>query len=395
MEILTLISLGLSIYTLIRLNKIESIYNPKPSSSTQMQSVEKKTSNTDVVTTAVASPIKAVEPSGLEKLWKWYTHEWPLKTGALFILLGFIWLVVYAFLNNWIGPVGRITFGMISGIAILYGGDRRIRVSVSQGITLVGLGAAIMIVSTYAGRTLYEMYSPLVALSLISLTMILTAAISLKHNQMSLAIASLIIGGVAPILIGSQEKSIVGLYGYLLAITIGVIWMVRYSKWNIILLLNLGIVTIYSLEYFFARAQYNYSTLVPQDVMWLQFFAITFISLFFLSTLISIVNNKKASALDLQSAVGVGLFTLGWINGLVLADFKSLVTVGVAVIYAGASYAVFVQTKLKGPVFAYTTVAMLLLAVATSQAFEGPTLIIAFSMQALLLPIAAVSLFLV
>src|SRR3989338_2255152 len=40
-----------------------------------------------------------VEPSGLEleRFWNWFKADWPLKVGAFLMLLGFVWLVSYAF----------------------------------------------------------------------------------------------------------------------------------------------------------------------------------------------------------------------------------------------------------------------------------------------------------
>lgn len=33
----------------------------------------------------------------------------------MLLLIGFGWLTTYAFLNNWIGPMGRIALGIIAG----------------------------------------------------------------------------------------------------------------------------------------------------------------------------------------------------------------------------------------------------------------------------------------
>ena len=53
---------------------------------------------------ALRSRSKAAKPSGL---WKWLSTDWPMKLGAFLILLAFAWLTSYAFVNNWIGPMGR------------------------------------------------------------------------------------------------------------------------------------------------------------------------------------------------------------------------------------------------------------------------------------------------
>ncbi|MBP7967545.1 DUF2339 domain-containing protein [Candidatus Woesebacteria bacterium] len=396
MEIFTIISLALSIYALVKIGRIES--QLKKTSPQAPDDFSAEQNSTVIETNANIDPAKKLtlqvdEPGTIEKFISWYVKDWPLKTGALFILLGFIWLTTYAFLNNWIGETGRITFGLIAGALILYGGELRLRIVKSQGITLVGLGSSVMVVTVYAAQNLYQMFPPLVALCIIMLVMVLIAVISLRHKQLPLAVMSIIIAGVAPALIGSSEKNIVGLYSYLLAITIGVVWLARYSKWRILLLLSLFIVSIYSLEYFFSNAQTLLSYQTPQDVLMLRFFALTFIGIYFLTTLASIVTNRKATMIDLQSAIAVGLFTMAWINGLVHEEYKAFIIVSASLLFALGSYATFVYTKLKEPVYAYTAVAVVMLAVATGYAFDGPVLAIAFALEAFILPIVAIELF--
>lgn len=395
MEILTLLALGFSIVALYRIKSLDTQIKELRGQPMEKKSVETSTVTNTVSTKSEVTETVSVKPDtselGIDKLLKWYSHEWPLKTGALFILLGFVWLATYAFLNNWIGPTGRITVGIIAGTLILYLGERRMKVVQTQGITLVGLGAAIAIVTVYAAQNVYSMFPPAVALGFIILIMVLTSIISLKHHILSLALVSLLIGGIAPILIGSPDKSIFGLYSYLLALTAGTLWIARYSKWRILTTISLLIVSVYSVEYFFGSAVSLRSHLIPIEFFQVQFFAITFTSIFFFSTLMSLINNENPSKSDLQTAGLLGLFTLGWINGVVSPEFKGLVSVAAALGYTGASYAVFMKTQKKAPVFIYTAVATTLLAVGTSYQFDGPALVIAFSLQALLLPIVGVS----
>src|SRR3990167_3790055 len=82
----------------------------------------------------------------------WISENWLLKLGALLLLIGFGWLVTYAFLNNWIGPMGRIAFGLVAGAGILALGYWRMRTFVTQGAVFVALGAAVILLTTYAAR---------------------------------------------------------------------------------------------------------------------------------------------------------------------------------------------------------------------------------------------------
>jgi uncharacterized membrane protein len=390
--LLSLASFGLSLFLFFRMTDLQETIRQlreekqtKPISD-QSQAIKMPAA----VQQPTATPFpQQLSPNTLERLLAWYKHEWPLKTGALFILLGFVWLVTYAFLNNWIGPIGRITFGIIIGSLTLVFGELRLRKIVSQGITLVGLGAAIVTVTVYAAQEIYTMFPPFVALLFIVAVMVLTTIISLRHMVLSLSIVSLLIGGIAPLLVGSGGQGILMLYGYLLAVVIGVIWIARFSKWNVLTLIALGIVSFYSATYFFDSAKSLQEALLPHEFLGLRFFAITFTSLFFFTTLGSIITNKKASQYDLLAAGAIGFVTFGWINGLVLSEYKSMITLFAALFFSAASYLVFLRTQIRHAVYIYTAIAVVLLGIATGFAFDGPILTIAFSLEAALLFIVA------
>lgn len=393
MEILVIISLIFSIYTYVKLNKLEK--NLIRDKAEKIQMPEQYVANVPLQSvikqdTANHPP---QQPGLLERVWMWYIHEWPLKTGALFILLGFIWLVTYAFMNDWIGPVGRITLGLLSGAIILYGGELRMRKIVSQGITLVGLGAAVMTMTVFAAQEIYQMFPSIVALCLIGLTMVFVAFISLRHTQLSLAVISLFIGLLAPVLIGSRDANIIGLYNYLLVITFSFIWLARFTNWRILTTLALFGISIYSLGTFFNGALLNESDLLPSEFVYMQFVACTLTSAFFLTTILSLIRNKRADLPDLVTASAVGMFSLGWINGLVLEEYKSIVIAICAIFYSLGSYIVYKRTRVIEAVYIYTAIAATMLAIATAYAFDGPILVIAFSMQALMLTIVGVELF--
>ena len=340
--------------------------------------------------TGEAEPVFGKKES-TANIFSWFAHEWPLKTGALLILLGFIWLVTYAFLNNWVGPLGRITFGFLSGSAILYLGEKRLKTVSSQGITMTGLGAAVIMITVYAAQHVYSMFPAPIALLFTSLTMMMTAAVSLKYKVRSLAIFSLAIGGLAPLLIGRAGEGILGLYGYLLAVTAGVIWLAGYSRWKILIFLSMVTISFYSFSYFFPGRIFPGSILLPQEFFYLKFFAVTFSSLYFFTILLSVVS-RKVEVPDLLAAAAHGLFTVGWINGIVLPEYKSAVTLLAAAFYLGATYLVFLRTKVKNALFLYTFISVFLLTLAAVFEFQGPVLVIALSVEAALLPIAALAL---
>ena len=45
----------------------------------------------------------------------WLKEDWLMKLGAFLFIVGFGWFVSYAFANNWVGPFGRISIGIVAG----------------------------------------------------------------------------------------------------------------------------------------------------------------------------------------------------------------------------------------------------------------------------------------
>ncbi|MBP9690934.1 DUF2339 domain-containing protein, partial [Candidatus Woesebacteria bacterium] len=395
MELLAIISIILSLYLFGKVSSLEKkvkvLLNDQlkgaATSSKDIQSPAPITVETKNAPSPAMNEEGNVDP--ISRFFKWYSHEWPLKTGAFFILLGFLWLVTYAFLNNWVGPVGRISFGMIVGMLILFFGEKKLRSVVAQGITLVGLGAGIIVLTTYAAQQVYDMFPPLVALGFIVIVMAFATFVSLKHRVLSLSIASLIIGGVAPLLIGSTENSLINLLLYLVGITVSTIWITRYSSWKILSTIVLVIIALHSVG---IAASYGFNLLTAPtlvELFQLRFFAMTICSIIFFSIIGSIISSRKAETIDLFNAAFLGFVSLMWIASLTLEPYRGLVTIVVAVSYSLAAFIFAKKRDLPAAVQIFTVVSMTMLAVATSFEFGGPKLSVAFAVEALLLPIVA------
>ncbi|MBI4136809.1 DUF2339 domain-containing protein [Candidatus Roizmanbacteria bacterium] len=336
--------------------------------------------------TTPPAPPSPPQQSGIESFFKWFAIDWPLKTGGLFIILGFVWLVTYAFLNNWIGPTGRIVFGLIVGSVVLALGDWWIGRSHRQGVVLVSVGASIMMVTIWAAQSYYHMFPPVAALGLGALVMVLTAISSIRHDDKSLISVALIFGGLAPILTGSTEPSIVALFSYLLVVVSCALWIVYVKEWRFLTTLSLIMITLYSVQYFF-DSSYRLSSYTPTELLSLHFFAVTFSSLFYFASIAGVIRKRSVDKPEMVTAVLVAFYALGWINGITPDVLKSIVALGVSIGFMLASYIAFQVTTKKEAVYMYAGAALVLLVSATAYEFEGPVLVMALAAQAAIVPI--------
>ena len=153
-----------------RMGRLERLLKQKPHLYT-----EEKTSSAPSAASQIGHPqlsdsvLAKIQPieSGDTWVYKfavWLKEDWLLKVGAFLLLIGFGWLATYAFLNNWIGPMGRIALGIIAGALILVLGWWRIRKYLNQGGVFIVLGSTTILLTIFAAREIYGFFTPLSAL---------------------------------------------------------------------------------------------------------------------------------------------------------------------------------------------------------------------------------------
>lgn len=323
------------------------------------------------------------EPDVFSRFFRWFSRDWPLKVGAFFILLGFIWLVTYAFLNNWIGPVGRIVLGIVSGSAILIWGSQWIKKNTYQGEILTTLGAGIVLISIFSAQYVYDsMFPPVAALMLSTLVGGMVAFVSYRNNTVRLAVLGYLIGAAAPLLTASKTPDVAGLFTYLFCLTAATIWLVRVTGWRILLVISLLTIWLYSLPWF---SMY----ISPTDLIYIRFFAITFSIMFYFLSVSTFAYDKTAKPADAIAGALIGLYSLNWIMTIFPPEYRVFLCVIFAVGFMTGSYLIFHTQKYEYPVYLYTGVSIVFLIVATFIQFNGNVLAIVLATEAITLTIFA------
>lgn len=303
------------------------------------------------------TPIPEPEDSSLSDALIWLKTDWPMKAGAFLVLLGFGWLTTYAFMNNWIGPMGRILLGITSGVLILLLGQWRSQRYLAQGSVLVALGASTILLTVFAARTVYDFFTPSLALLFMGLVVVFVAYSSVKNKVLSLAIMGLLMGGSVPLLTGSTEPNFVGLFSYLFVLCAGTLWVVKLTGWQALNNVALGIVAVYS---FIFTENPGLSTASFEIAS-----AFAFAALFFASSTARILKNKQIEATDIITSVGNALLLLFWINESVPEEWKSLTTAAAMLAFFVGAFVLFQKAALKTGLYIYGAIAFVYLVVAT------------------------------
>lgn len=324
------------------------------------------------------------EPTFSDKLAEWLKKDLLLKFGALLLLIGFGWLTTYAFLNNWIGPMGRITLGITAGSFFIMFGWWRLKKYIHQGGIFLVLGSTTVLLTIFAAREIYHFFTPLTALFVMFLSTAFVALASVKYNSRSLGLSSLILAGVAPLLTNSPSPDFIGLFAYLFVIILGAIWISAITRRHELTAVALMIVGFYSLQHLFSMTSRDGETLL--------LFAYAFSSVFFLANTVGILKLKgKDIVPDLVTAAGNGLFLLAWIMTTAQDEWKSLIISAWMLVFSVGAFLIFRITKRREPFFVYASVGVAMLAAATSAELKGATLTIAYIIESGLISLIAYS----
>lgn len=313
----------------------------------------------------------------------WVKENWMMKLGALLFLIGIGWFVSYAFAQGWVGPMGRISLGLGAGVLLMLVGYWRFNSAEKHeaGIFMV-TGSGVILATMWAAREIYEFFDPFSALLIMASTIVLLALTSIRHDARSLALASLVLGGIAPLLTNTPNVSYVSLFIYLLVVIVGTMWIVFITGWRVMVPTALILVGAYSIAPWVATI----SSLETNTLLMLAFVSA---GVFFYTSTAGLfvqlrtVTNDHAGALYeyVFTAVGVGLFLIGWILSSADTHWQSVLLTLWALAFAIGAFAFARRARSVVPMIVYGAVGAVLLGIALSLELEGPALSIALMLE--------------
>jgi len=151
--------------------------------------------------------------------------------GIAAVLLGVAFFLRYAFVNNWIGPMGKVMIGVFFGIFFLGLGQFLRKKYLNFSDILMGGGVAILYLSIYSAHSFYNLIDPFTTGLLMFMVTILTFAISIVNATISLALVAVIGGFATPNLVGADANNMLPLFGYLTLLNVCVLGISFFKKW--------------------------------------------------------------------------------------------------------------------------------------------------------------------
>jgi uncharacterized membrane protein len=314
------------------------------------------------------------------------------RIGAAAIILGIGFFLKYAFDNDLIPEWMRVALGFLAGAGLIAGAVRAHKKSLeifAQGLMGAGLGALYL--SVYAAFNFYHLVPLTVAFGGMICVTALGFVLALRFESLAIALIAWFGGFITPLLFHTETPNAVGLFSYLLFLNLGLLALVfMRDTWFVLKPLSFcatyGIALLWYADTYTTLEHFGMATT----------FAVLYWAMFF-----GVDAYRAVSRLSRNDAVwrkfdsllngAVSYAALCWLVYDAARVWLPLLTILYGSVYFLASQAVRLRRepdeKLES-IFAfkrYLVSAIFYLFLATSQQFSRETLIIAWSLEMVVL----------
>jgi uncharacterized membrane protein len=155
------------------------------------------------------------------------------------MLIGVSYFLKFAFENNWIGPAGRISIGLMAGIAVVVWSEQFRRKSYkafSYSLKAVGIGTLYL--SLWAAFHLYSLMPSGIAFAMMLVVTAATSVMALTQDAQILAAFALIGGFTTPILLRTGQNREVALFTYVAILDVATLVLVTFKPWRRLLVMS-------------------------------------------------------------------------------------------------------------------------------------------------------------
>ena len=257
--------------------------------------------------------------------------KWLNWIGIAALLVGTAFFLKYAFDNNWIGPLGRVTIGLLAGTALIVYSQwlfKKTYVYFAEGVA--GLGAGVLFLSLYAAWNFYHLIPNLAAFAgMVAITAVLLG-LALARDSQRIAVLALIGGFITPLLVSTGADAQVQLFGYLALLNAGLLWVAHARNWR-----SLPLAFLFSLMYFWSwyGAYYDPSKLA----LTLGFATVFFVEFAMLPALRALKNGTQYPEQVVLALLNTAWFVLA-LHVMLFDHHRWLLTIDVvvlAIVYLG------------------------------------------------------------
>jgi Predicted membrane protein (DUF2339) len=272
------------------------------------------------------------------------------KIGIAILVLAIGFFVKYAIDQNWIGPVGRVSIGLLCG-GILIGLAHKMRNSYRNfSSVFAGGGIAVFYFTITLAHHQFHLFGDngqVIAFGIMLVITSFAVILSILYDKQELAVIALLGGFVAPFLVSSGSGNYISLFVYLIILNSGLLVIAYYKSWRLLNLLSF-IFTVILFGSWLVRLPYE--TTIKTYSNGFIFAAAFYVLYFAINVAYNVSEKKKFVASDFGILLAntslffaVGIYCLYKMGA---TEYKGLFSACMAIFNLAASYFLFRKQKM-------------------------------------------------
>ncbi len=185
-------------------------------------------------------PLPAPEPMPLLPEAAREPIQWELLVGrkalgwiaVVSLIFAAAFFLRYAIENEWIGPLGRVAVGAVTGMALIVAGwryDRRGWRVFSQMLSAAGV--IVLYLSTYSAFGFYHLLPRETATVFLAVVIVESAILAVRYDSPAIALTAVLGGLATPVLMRSEHDLYMALFTYLGVLNAGVLLLLLLRAW--------------------------------------------------------------------------------------------------------------------------------------------------------------------
>jgi uncharacterized membrane protein len=257
---------------------------------------------------------------------------------VVLLLFATAFFLKYAFENDWVGPLGRVSIGIVAGAALCVGGWRAHRRGYrlfSQMLTAAGI--VLLYLASFAAFGYYRLMPRDRAALFLVVLVGEAAALALLYDAMAIALMAVVGGLLTPLLLRTDHDQYQSLFAYLIVLNLGVVALALFRSWRAVA--TVALAGTQALFWAWWYENYHPEKLVPALL-----FQATLFTLFLAQHVFAHVVRKRNADVEALARTVLNAFLFALAGYVLLRDnyrvWLGTAAVGLAIVYTALGWVV-------------------------------------------------------